>query len=163
MAAFAQEDQKKRTVQVERKRLIKTLEENLANHIKDYEEAMLGYKNALLSKIDKAFSEAKEKLEKKHVKAKLQVSELTDADIVKQRDNIVLIEPVSVEMKVPRSYAKEYEAAIDMAKWDIREYLELTHAEFTCFVRDQWDWKSGFEAVSMLYKMSHDIEIGSEL
>lgn len=43
-------------------------------------------------------------------------------------------------------------AAIDMAKWDIRETLVLTHAEFTCFVRDQWDWKSGFEAVSMLYK-----------
>ena len=64
----------------------------------------------------------------------------------------IQIDGISVEMKVPRSYAKEYDAAIDMAKWDVRETLELSHAEFTCFVRDQWDWKAGFEAVSMLYK-----------
>ena len=44
------------------------------------------------------------------------------------------------------------DAAIDMAKWDVRETLELTHAEFTCFVRDQWDWKSGFEAISQIYR-----------
>ena len=78
----------------------------------------------------------------------------TDADIAKQQDFVTLVEDVTIQMKVPRSYAKEYEAAIDMAEWDVRETLELTHAEFTCFVRDQWDWKSGFEAVSNLYKNS---------
>ena len=39
MAAAAQRDQEKRIVQVNRVQLIETLEKNLKNHIKDYEEA----------------------------------------------------------------------------------------------------------------------------
>ena len=61
------------------------------------------------------------------------------------------MDSISVEMRVPRCYDKEYDAAIDMAKWDVRETLELTHAEFTCFVRDQWDWTSEFTAISAMY------------
>lgn len=152
MAAIARMDQEKRTVEVNRLKLIETLEANRTKHVQDYEEAMAGYKAVLLSKIDEAFDDAKKQLETKYEKTKSRVSAFTDADIAKQRDSFTLIDDITVEMKVPRSYAKEYDAAIDMAKWDVRETLELTHAEFTCFVRDQWDWKSGFEAVSMLYK-----------
>lgn len=152
MAAIARMDQEKRTVEVNRLKLIETLEANRTKHVQDYEEAMAGYKAVLLSKIDEAFDDAKKQLETKYEKTKARVAAFTDADIAKQRDSFTLIDDITVEMKVPRSYAKEYDAAIDMAKWDVRETLELTHAEFTCFVRDQWDWKSGFEAVSMLYK-----------
>jgi hypothetical protein len=152
MAAIARMDQEKRTVEVNRLKLIETLEANRTKHVQDYEEAMAGYKAVLLSKIDEAFDDAKKQLETKYEKTKSRVAAFTDADIAKQRDSFTLIDDITVEMKVPRSYAKEYDAAIDMAKWDVRETLELTHAEFTCFVRDQWDWKSGFEAVSMLYK-----------
>ncbi len=157
MAAIARMDQEKRTIQVNRLRLIETLEANRAKHIQDYEEAMAGYKAVLLSKIDEAFADAKKQLEVKYEKTKSRVSSFTDLDIAKQRDSFTLIDDITVEMKVPRSYAKEYDAAVDMAKWDVRETLELTNAEFTCFVRDQWDWKSGFEAVSMLYKVGSPI------
>lgn len=157
MAAIARMDQEKRTIQVNRLRLIETLEANRTKHIQDYEEAMAGYKAILLSKIDEAFADAKKQLELKYEKTKLRVSSFTDSDIAKQRDSFTLIDDITVEMKVPRSYAKEYDAAIDMAKWDVRETLELTNAEFTCFVRDQWDWKPGFEAVSMLYKVGSPI------
>lgn len=152
MANAVRVDLEKRVVKVNRLDLIKTLESNLAKHVQDYKEAMAGYKAVLLAKIDAAFSDAQKLLEKKHKETKERVAEFTDADISKQRDIFTLIEGITVEMSVPRSYAKEYEAAIDMAKWDVRETLELTHAEFTCFVRDQWDWKSGFEAVSTMYK-----------
>jgi hypothetical protein len=154
MAAAARIDQEKRTIEVDRKKLVETLEENRIKHIKDYEEAMSGYKDVLLLKIDEAFDEAKKQLTSKYEKTKEKVAAFTDADISKQRDVFTLVDGVTVEMKVPRSYAAEYDAAIDMAKWDVRETLELTHSEFTCFVRDQWDWKSGFEAISMLYKSS---------
>ena len=53
---------------------------------------------------------------------------------------------------MPRSYEEEYDAAIDMAKWDVRTTLELTYAEFNCFVRDQWDWQSDFQVTNALYK-----------
>lgn len=154
MAALAQRDQEKRTIEVNRQQLVATLRSNLKKHIADHDEAMAGYKDMLLSGIDEAFADAKKKLEDKYTKTKEKVAAFTDADITKQQDFVTLVEDVTIQMKVPRSYAKEYEAAIDMAEWDVRETLELTHAEFTCFVRDQWDWKSGFEAVSNLYKSS---------
>lgn len=152
MAAMARIDQEKRTVEVNRLKLIETLEINRKKHMQDYEDAMAGYKAVLLSKIDEAFDGAKKELESKYEKTKSRVLAFTDADIARQRDSFTLIDDITVEMKVPRSYTKEYDAAIDMAMWDVRETLELTHAEFTCFVRDQWDWKSGFDAVSSMYK-----------
>ena len=152
MAGVARFDQEQRVIEVNRRNLIDMLEFNRTKHIKDYEEAMAGYKAVLLAKIDEAFDDAKKQLEAQYEKTKTRVAAFNDSDIAKQRDSFTLIDPITVEMKVPRSYAKEYDAAIDMAKWDVRDTLELTHAEFTCFVRDQWDWKSGFEAVSLLYK-----------
>ncbi len=152
MAAVARMDQEKRTVEVNRVKLIETLESNREKHLKEYKEAMEGYKSILLTKIEEAYTEAKKQIKNEYDRIKAKVGKLTDEDIARQRDSVVLLDGIVVEMKVPRSYVKEYDAAIDMAKWDVRETLELTHAEFTCFVRDQWDWKSGFEAVSMLYK-----------
>jgi hypothetical protein len=152
MAAIAQRDQENRTIEVKRMELLETLIANRESHIADYEEAKNGYTAALLDKVNKAFEEAKLALSKKHEAATARVSGLTEADIENQRDSFTLIDAVYVEMKVPRCFEDEYDAAIDMVRWDVRETLVLTYAEFTCFVRDQWDWKSGFEAVSMIYK-----------
>lgn len=152
MAAVAQRDQEKRTVEVKRIELVQRLEENLVKHVRDYEEAMAGYKSVLMTKIEESFASARENLELAYHGWKAKVDNMTEAKISAQRDYFTLLDSISVEMKVPRSFAKEYEAAIDMMKWDVRDTLELTHAEFTCFVRDQWDWKSGFDAISTMYK-----------
>lgn len=152
MAAVAQRDQEKRIVTVDRVKLISILKENRQKHSDEYEEAMAGYKNVLLSKIDESFAEAKKSLEDRYEKTKAKVSNFTDEDISKQNDYFTLIDEISVEMKVPRSFVKEYDAAIDMAVWDVRDTLDLTYAEFTCYVRDMWDWKGSFEAISAIYK-----------
>jgi hypothetical protein len=152
MANMARQDIEKRTVEVNRERLICTLKTNRKKHVQDYEEAKAGYKAVLLTKMDEAFEDAKRSIQREYERTKARVAELTDAEIDKQRDYFSLVEAINVEMKVPRSYAKEYDAAIDIAEWDVRETLELTSAEFTCFVRDQWDWKSEFDRVSTMYK-----------
>lgn len=151
MAVMAKLDQESRTIEVDRQELIKTLESNREKHIQDYDAAMAGYKDLLLSNIDSAFENAKVAIAEKYEETKQKVTNFTDEDIAKQPDYFTLVDDITINMKVPRSFAKEYDAAIDMAKWDVRKTLELTHAEFTCFVRDQWDWKSGFEAVSTRY------------
>lgn len=151
MAAVAVRDQEKRKVEVNRLKLVGTLKANLQKHVAEYNEAMAGYKAELLDKINKAFDKAEQQLAVDRKKMADKVAAFTDEDIRKQDDYITLVNPIGVEMKVPRSYAKEYEAAIDMAEWDVRETLELTHAEFTCFVRDEWDWKSEFEAITSIY------------
>lgn len=152
MAAQAQRDIENRTVEVSREKLVTTLEANRQQHIADYEEAMAGYKAVLLTKLEEAFVEAKKTLDDRYEKTRRKVEEMRDEDIAQQSDYFSLVDAIGVEMKVPRSFAKQYDAAIDMAKWDVRETLKLTHAEFTCFVRDQWDWKQGFDAVSAIYK-----------
>lgn len=151
---MAQRDQEKREIEVNRLKLIETLRTNREKHVKDYEEAKAGYKAILLKKVDEEFDNAKRTLAKSHEKTRDKVANLKEEDIEKQRDSFTLVDAIYIEMKVPRCFKKEYDAAIDMATWDVRETLTLTYAEFTCFVRDEWDWKSGFDAISQIYKSS---------
>jgi len=151
MANMARNDQQNRTVEVNREELIKTLEANRAKHVREYEDAMAGYKSVLASKLEDAYTDAKAKIDKQYRRLKDRIDDMSDDEIGKQQDWFTLLDEISVQLKVPRSFADDYDAAIDIAKWDVRETLELSHAEFTCFVRDQWDWKSGFEAVSTQY------------
>jgi len=151
MAALAQRDMEQRMVTVDRQKLLATLHENLAKHTQDYEAARAGYKAGLLHNLDEAFKSAHTQLDARCAALHKQISEFTDDDIAKQHDRFGLINAVTVDMPVPRSYAKHYQAAIDMMAWDVRNTLELTYAEFTCFVRDQWEWKTSFDTVSKLY------------
>lgn len=153
MAAMALRDQSERSVVVDREELIEVLTSNREKHLKDYEEAKLGYRASLLQRIDAAFSDAKKSIEARHRQTRESVEQMSDADIAKQNDSLVLLNSINIQMRVPRCFAKEYDAAIDMASWDVRETLELSHAEFQCFVRDVWDWTSDFEAVSACYKL----------
>ena len=156
MARIAQMEQAQRTVVVDRVELVDRLEQNREEHLKDYTEAMHGYKKTLAEKLDDAFDDAfanaKTKLAMIYASTKDRVAKFTDTDIEKQRDTFTFLDSIYVEMKVPRSYVKEYDAAIAMANWDVRETLELTHSEFTCFVRNEWDWSNDFALTSAIYK-----------
>jgi hypothetical protein len=152
MARAAQRDQEERTVEVNRLQLLQTLQENKQKHVKDYQEALVGYKASLLQQIESAFESAKQTVQSRYEKMKSSAEALSsEDDILKQNDYIIFVDRVCIEMKVPKSYEKEYEAAIDIAYWDVRDTLELTNAEFTCFVRDKWDWKSDFDTVTKMY------------
>lgn len=151
MANLARKDQEQRTIQVNRKELLNKLRTNRLIHIQEYKQALAGYKDSLQEKMEEAFKKAAANLSQKYTAFKDKLEVLSDEEILKQPDSITLIDEVWVEMKVPKSYEKEYDAAIDMVNWDVRDVLELTHAEFTCFVRDQWDWTSSFSAISKIY------------
>ncbi len=152
MAAAAQNDQKKRTVKVDRLKLVAKLQENCEQHTKDYQEAVEGYRATLLSKMETAFADAKLQMESDFEVARRKVENLKDKDIPNQSEYVNLVDSISVKMQVPRSYEKEYRAAIDMFLWDVETVVELTGAEFNCFVRDEWDWSQEFERITMSYK-----------
>ena len=141
MAAVALNNMMNKTVEVNKEQLIQTLESNLVQHRKDYESAMTGYKMSLRAKVEKAYENAKTTLEKNITKLNQEIDSLTDDTIAKQPERIKVVDNLYVDMKVPRSYEKEYRSAIDLAKWDVNPTLKLSYAEFTCFVQDQWDWK----------------------
>lgn len=151
MAQAALRDQKERTVNVDRLKLIETLISNKKKHIDEYNEAVAGYRETLLTSLDAAFDKAKNNVVSSYERLKVKFNDLSNEELLTQPNTITLSDAQYLSMQVPHSYAKEYDAAIDMAKWDTREVLELTASEFTCFVRDEWDWKESFAAVNSRY------------
>jgi molybdopterin-guanine dinucleotide biosynthesis protein len=153
MANAARKSLEERTVEVNRMDLLKTLIENKERHIQDYEVAVEGYKRHLLQKIQTAYEDTKKIIDNKYKKF-VDLAEALESveEIEKQNDFFVFTDRIVIDMRVPRCYSKEYDAAIAIANWDVRDTLELTHAEFTCFVRDLWDWKMEFNTISQLYK-----------
>lgn len=153
MASMALKDQTERTVQVKREQLIAQLTMNREKHLADYKIALSGYKEAAKAKLRKGYEDAKASLDKNVNRGIEDLEAFDSRDPRKQLDYLVLVVGVNVEMKVPRNYTSQYDAAIDMANWDVRETLELTHAEFQCFVRDVWDWTNDFYTTNATYSM----------
>lgn len=154
MANLARRDQVNRSVEVNRLELLKTLESNKLKHVKEYEEAMAGYREALSDALNSVYARAKAKLDTAYGDLQVKISEMSEEDIKEQNDYTNLIGSVDVHLEVPRSFEADYDAAIDIAKWEVNDTMELTHAEFTCFVRDQWEWTSDFKMVTRSYGAS---------
>lgn len=151
MALLAMDDQKKRVVEVNRQKLIETLKSNREKHAREYIEAVEGYKEMATKKFQEGYEQAKIKIEKNLAKGLASIDEFSVDNPRKSSDYLVLVDSISVELKVPRNFTSEYDAAIDMATWDVRETLELSHPEFQCFVRDVWDWSNDFRSTNMTY------------
>lgn len=147
----ARNDQRKRVIEVNRLVLLEKLEANLLKHQQDYEEAMAGYKDELRKKIEEGYVNAKEQVERSYHRAVEEADALTPESISKRRDHIRFMEDIWIQMPVPKSFADDYRSAIDMVRWDVRDTLELSYAEFNCFVRDQWDWRDEFDTVTSNY------------
>lgn len=152
MAAIAAQDQARRKIKVDRARLINQLTKNLVKHVKEYNEAVAGFKSLVLSKINEAHKEAKDTIESQFAKLHSKYTSMTDEELIKSSGTIRIMPEVVVRLDVPKSYAKEYEMAIDLFSWETEITVELTVAEFSCYVRDEWDWKENFEHITGMYK-----------
>ena len=152
MAQQALHDQKNRMVEVNRIQLLATLVANKEKHIKDFHEAVEGYKESAMQKLKDGHETAKQNIEKNLARG-IATIESFDSTKVKDAPNyIVFTDQIIVKLPVPQNYSDEYDAAIAVAEWDVRETLELTNAEFQCFVRDIWGWSEDFTKVSTMYK-----------
>lgn len=151
MAAKALSHQMTRIIRVYRIKLLETLEKNRAEHLKVFNEAMAGYKELALKKIDEAFVGLEARLQKRKDDIVKRVESFTPETADEFSDYFVVLEQVIVNLKKPLSYVDAYDAAIDMAKFDTRDELELSGAEFQCFVRDVWDWTHEFSATNFAY------------
>lgn len=151
MANLAKQAMRERDVEVDRKKLIETLETNKNRHVELYNEAIAGYKEAARSKLKEDGERARQKLEKNLARVGEAIEDFDPDKPHKFTDYFTLVEQVVMTLPVPKSYEAAYDAAIDIAKWDVNETMKLTFAEFNCFVRDEWDWKDNFLEVSNSY------------
>lgn len=104
--------------------LLRTLETNRAEHIKDFDEAMEGYKVSML----------KELLSKvKTIKKIGKVSHMFTT-------------------VVPVSYEKDFDEAIAQLEWSVDKEVLLTAGEFKQLVLNEWSWQNSFKTTIGMYK-----------
>lgn len=151
MASKALSNQMTRIVRVNRIGLVETLKKNRSSHIEQFDEAMLGYKELALLKIEEAFVGLEDRLRYRKEEITTKIKSFTAETAGNFSDYLVILEQVVVNLKLPVSYADAYDAAIDMATFDTREELELSGAEFQCFCRNVWDWTYEFANTTNMY------------
>jgi len=97
-----------RTVHVKKADLIKTIKENKENHIKEYDKAVMAYKEEALRQL----ADLTNKVEKGALDIKLKLIKPID-----NRDN--------------------YDKIVQMFEWEVNDIVELQQDEFKEYVQDE--------------------------
>lgn len=112
-----------KTIHISKTKLLERLKENRKNHVKQFEEALEGYKELVIEELNQS---------------------LRDAKLGKRfRTFIQLIEPAD--------HTRDYDAIIDQVEWHEAEIIELDRQEFNNYVRDDWGWKEDFLQTMSFY------------
>jgi len=114
------------TIQVKKETVLTTLKKNKELHHKEFEEAIEGWVN-----------QAKNKLE-----GLLILLNSSEAREVK----------FEIHLPKPVSYEKEYDKAIKMVEFEIRDVIEISSSDFEKYFLDEWSWKEHFLSNTRMYK-----------
>lgn len=121
------------SVRVERAALIERIAKNREDHRKIYEEAMAGWKKAVIEEIERMHKDA---LEGKDFRLRI---------------NLVR----------PEDHTDEYDSVLELLAMSLDDEFELTYQEFNNFVLDKWGWQHDFLTMSASYGSSTAREKGS--
>lgn len=148
MKIFNPKDKK---INVDKDKLLVKLIKNKEKHIENYNEAISTYKNVAIQKLEEAKQKAIKLLEKNIQQRKETLNEFDPTD-PNNKDYLVLVEEININLKIPKCYSDAYDSAIDFVSWEVSPTIELSIEEFECFVRDNWGWSEEFFNVSQTYK-----------
>ncbi len=96
-----------RTITIKKKDLIEKIKENKTAHIKEYEEAVVTYKE----EANKQLLEAKKELDNGSLR-------------------------IGITLTTPINKSEEYDKIIEMFNWEVKDEIELTQSEFNEYVHD---------------------------
>lgn len=114
------------TVTVDKSKLMRTLQKNRKNHRQIFEDALDGWKRALIGALERAVKEAKEGSDYK----------------------------TFFDLKRPEDHTEDYDYAIGMLRMHVGETVELSEGEYRELVVDNWGWKRSFTATAQAYAVS---------
>lgn len=117
-----------RKVTVNTKELLQKIKANREKHVQEYNEAVVGYKEAL----EQRGKEVADNFLSKIAKATLPEAEP------------VPVYADSVNLVVPVSHQEDYDQVIEMLEMSLNagtEKQDIQTDEFACYVRDNWKWK----------------------
>ncbi len=141
-----------RIVKVPREKLLGTLKKNLEIHRREHDEAMHNYKAVAKGKLAKLHRKAQTDLTVNFDTIGNQIERFDPDDVDAISDVITLISSMTFTLEIPQDHTKSYRMAIEMAEWEVSEYVELTQSQFQCFVLDDWDWSRNFKHLNMSYR-----------
>lgn len=121
-----------RMIQVSRQELIDIIEKNKANHIKEYGEAVKAYR----AEAKKQLRELNKRLKKGDLKL-----------------GLYLITPVN--------QSEEYDKVIKMFKWEKRDLIEISQAEFNEYFHDETDFARSAKMSNLSYLNKYNVFIQS--
>jgi hypothetical protein len=110
-------------VNITKHKLLDKIKANRQAHYDDYDKACEGWQKQVLNALEEALALAKDDVEYK-----------TYFDLPK-----------------PDCHLDEYDAVIDQIEWNEEDLISLELQDFNRFIRDDWGWKSDFEAQTALY------------
>jgi transketolase len=117
-----------RKVEVKRDEVLKRIEDNLQKHVAEYKEAVTGYKQESLKRLD----ELRKKVN----------------DNLPEGSQMV---PLLLHLEMPVSHEDDYKQVIEMLKMSVQDTVTLESDEFACYVMDHWKWKQAFTATNNRY------------
>lgn len=106
--------------------LVNCLVENRDNHQKVYDEAMEGYRKAVIKALRKA--------------------------LIKAEEGRKIITYFNLER--PESHIDDYDRALAMLNMSCDETIKLNAVQFDQYVRDIWSWSGSFSTTSSSYTSS---------
>jgi hypothetical protein len=103
------------SVNVARPALILKIEGNRAKHIRQYEKAVIGWRQKLYLALKRAVAQVRAGKE-----------------------------PKIPHLPKPERYVDEYDRVLGMLKMSKDTTVSLSARDFDCFVRDKWEWSDAF-------------------
>ena len=113
----------RQSVNVNRQNLLAVMKENRTKHIKDYNDAVEGFQDAMIDLLKLTLSKAK-------------------------RGELKYL---SVSLAAPQSHEQEYTDAIEMLEVSVDEVINLDTDMFKAYYKDQWAWSRGFNELVGTY------------
>lgn len=115
-----------RTILLKKEDLIKQIKENKEIHVKEFNEAVIAYKEEAVKQLSTELSRVKEGA----VDAKL-------------------------DLVTPVNNTENYDKILQMFEWDVRDEVELTQDEFLEYVQDETDFAIQAKLSNTFYSNSH--------
>jgi hypothetical protein len=119
------------TVNVKRVDLLTALKANLELHQREYEEAVIEYRQKLYKDLTKA-------AELVGLEGKLAPSEYE-------------LKQIKVNFNFPPNYTQMYIEVIEMLEMSVDETINLDAQHFKMYIKNQWGWSAGFTALKASY------------
>ena len=110
-------------IMVSKNKLLKTLKNNRTDHKRIFEDAMIGFRKAVVKELTKALKQAK-----------------NGGKLILKID---LIHPISFE--------DDYNKAIGLLELCVSETVDIDEVDYKNYILDDWGWKSTFSSASSSY------------